>query len=88
MPCVFPVLGIKVLGFVQQAGGDKKKIKYHGLTFAAGITISLWVLVSILFYIKSKGQSAGWGFQFTELMVCVGANSCDVCFCSKFIWTL
>ena len=63
MPCVFPVLGIKVLGFVQQAGGDKKKIKYHGLTFAAGITISLWVLVSILFYIKSKGQSAGWGFQ-------------------------
>ena len=63
MPCVFPVLGIKVLGFVQQAGGDKSKIKYHGLTFAAGILISLWILVSILFYIKGQGQSAGWGFQ-------------------------
>ena len=63
MPCVFPVLGIKVLGFVQQAGNDKSKIKYHGLSFAAGIIISLWALVSILFYIKSNGQSAGWGFQ-------------------------
>ena len=63
MPCVFPVLGIKVLGFVQQAGKDKSKIKYHGLSFAGGIIISLWALVSILFYIKSNGQSAGWGFQ-------------------------
>ena len=63
MPCVFPVLGIKVLGFVQQAGNDKSKIKYHGLSFAGGIIISLWALVSILFYIKSNGQSAGWGFQ-------------------------
>jgi thiol:disulfide interchange protein DsbD len=63
MPCVFPVLGIKVLGFVQQAGNDKSKIKYHGLSFAAGILLSLWALVSILFYIKNNGQSAGWGFQ-------------------------
>ena len=63
MPCVFPVLGIKVLGFVQQAGNDKSKIKYHGLSFAGGILLSLWALVSILFYIKSNGQSAGWGFQ-------------------------
>ena len=64
MPCVFPVLGIKILGFVQQSGNDKRKIRLHGWSFASGIFISLWLLVSILFLVRNSGESAGWGFQF------------------------
>ena len=40
MPCVFPVLGIKILGFVQQAGADRAKVRGHGLAFAAGVLAS------------------------------------------------
>ena len=58
MPCVFPVLGIKIMGFVQQAGEDKKKVRLHGLVFAAGVILSLWVLVGLLLAAK-----ATWGFQ-------------------------
>ena len=64
MPCVFPVLGIKILGFVQQSGSDKRKIRLHGWSFALGIFVSLWILVSVLFLVRNSGESAGWGFQF------------------------
>src|SRR5208283_513618 len=37
MPCVFPVLGIKILGFVNQAGADRRKVTLHGLVFTAGV---------------------------------------------------
>jgi len=63
MPCVFPVLGIKVMGFVSQAGKDKKKITLHALIFTAGVIISFWVLVSIFISLKLAGESLGWGFQ-------------------------
>ena len=64
MPCVFPVLGIKILGFVKQSGSDKRKIRLHGWSFASGIFVSLWLLVSVLFLVRNSGESAGWGFQF------------------------
>ena len=66
MPCVFPVLGIKILGFVQQAGSDKAKVRRHGWVFAAGVILSLWALVGVLFIIRAAGASAGWGFQLQE----------------------
>ena len=40
MPCVFPVLGIKILGFVNQAGADRRKVTLHGLVFALGVLVS------------------------------------------------
>ncbi len=66
MPCVFPVLGIKILGFVQQAGSDRAKIRRHGWVFAAGVVLSLWLLVAVLLMIRAAGASAGWGFQLQE----------------------
>lgn len=63
MPCVFPVIGIKIMGFVNQAGDDKSKIRLHGLIFAAGVIVSMWVLVSVLLGVRAAGESAGWGFQ-------------------------
>ncbi len=66
MPCVFPVLGLKVLGFVQQAGSDRKKITAHGLVFTSGVLLSFWTLAAGLAVLRAGGQELGWGFQLQE----------------------
>jgi len=63
MPCVFPVLGIKILGFVNQAGSNKAKVVHHGLVFAAGVMVSFWTLAGILLVLRAGGEQLGWGFQ-------------------------
>jgi thiol:disulfide interchange protein DsbD len=63
MPCVFPVLGIKILGFVNQSGHDRKKITMHGLVFALGVLLSFWSLAAVLLILRAGGSQLGWGFQ-------------------------
>ncbi|BCX46135.1 thiol:disulfide interchange protein [Haloferula helveola] len=66
MPCVFPVIGLKIMGFVQQAGEDRKKIIFHGLAFTLGVLVSFWILSGILFALRAgaaPGQEIGWGYQ-------------------------
>lgn len=63
MPCVFPVLSIKILGFVQQSGEDEKKILAHGLAFTGGVLLSFWALAGALIALRAGGESLGWGFQ-------------------------
>ncbi len=63
MPCVFPVLGIKILGFVNQSGNDKSRIVTHGLVFAAGVLLSFWALAGALLALRAGGAQLGWGFQ-------------------------
>jgi thiol:disulfide interchange protein len=63
MPCVFPVLSIKILGFVQQSGDKPKKIRAHGLVFGLGVLVSFWVLAGSLIALRAGGESLGWGFQ-------------------------
>ena len=66
MPCVFPVLGIKILGFVNQAGADRRKVTLHGLVFALGVLVSFWVLAGLLIALRAGGRELGWGFQLQE----------------------
>ena len=63
MPCVLPVLSIKVLHLVERHP-DKKIALSHSLIYALGILVSVWVLALLLFILKSAGQFVGWGFQF------------------------
>ncbi|WKZ69252.1 MAG: protein-disulfide reductase DsbD family protein [Melioribacteraceae bacterium] len=63
MPCVLPVLSIKIMGFVQQSGEDKKKIINHGLMFTVGVLISFWILAGALLGLRAGGEELGWGFQ-------------------------
>lgn len=63
MPCVFPVLGIKILGFVNQSGSDKSKVVKHGLVFTAGVLLSFWALAGALLALRAGGAQLGWGFQ-------------------------
>lgn len=60
MPCVFPVIGLKIMGFVQQAGSDRKKIALHGIIFTLGVLASFAVLSGFLFAARA---STGWGYQ-------------------------
>lgn len=74
MPCVFPVIGIKILGFVQQSGQDKRKIILHGLAFTVGVLVSFWILSSILFIARQTvgGEELGWGYQLQNRWVVLG----------------
>lgn len=63
MPCVFPVLGIKVLGFIDQAGNDRRKVTAHGLAFTSGVLLSFWALAGALAVLRAGGEQLGWGFQ-------------------------
>jgi thiol:disulfide interchange protein DsbD len=63
MPCVFPVIGIKILGFVNQAGNDRRKVVEHGLAFSAGVLLSFWALAGMLAVLRAGGSQLGWGFQ-------------------------
>ncbi len=63
MPCVFPILSIKILGFARQSGERKEKIRAHGLVFGAGVVVSFWVLAGALLALRAAGSQIGWGFQ-------------------------
>lgn len=63
MPCVLPVLSIKVLGFIHQAGDDPAKARRHGLVFTAGVLVSFLALASVLIALRAGGEQLGWGFQ-------------------------
>ncbi len=64
MPCVLPVISIKVLSFVQQADEDAWRVRRLGIAFCAGIVISFWALAAVIILLKSWGNQLGWGFQF------------------------
>jgi DsbC/DsbD-like thiol-disulfide interchange protein/cytochrome c biogenesis protein CcdA len=66
MPCVFPVLGIKILGFVNQAGNERSKVVAHGLVFTLGVLLSFWALAGALAILRAGGAELGWGFQLQE----------------------
>jgi len=66
MPCVFPVLGIKILGFVNQSGADRRKVTMHGVTYALGVLASFWLLAGVLIALRAGGGELGWGFQLQE----------------------
>ncbi len=63
MPCVFPVLGIKILGFVNQAGHERRQVAAHGLVFSSGVLLSFWTLAGSLAVLRAGGDQLGWGFQ-------------------------
>ncbi|MEA2465861.1 MAG: hypothetical protein QOJ98_3608 [Acidobacteriota bacterium] len=63
MPCVFPVISLKILGFAQSAGDDPRRVRAHGLTFASGVLVAFWALAALLLALRAAGEEIGWGFQ-------------------------
>ncbi len=63
MPCVFPMIGLKVLGFAKEAGASRRTVVLNGLLYSAGVIASFLVLALLIIGLKSGGSSVGWGFQ-------------------------
>lgn len=71
MPCVLPVIALKIFGFVKMAQQKRSEILKHGGVFALGVLVSFWVLSGILLILRAYGQGVGWGFQLQEPMFVV-----------------
>ena len=69
MPCVLPVLAVKILGFVRQAQDEPRRARAHGLAFAAGVITSFWGLAAALSVLRASGAELGWGFQLQSPVV-------------------
>jgi hypothetical protein len=65
MPCVFPVLAIKVVGFARHAD-DRRAHRLSGLAYTAGVVLSFTALGALLLALRAAGESLGWGFQLAE----------------------
>ena len=72
MPCVFPILGIKVLGFVNGRDDTPAQLRAHGLAFGAGVVLSFLVLAGGLLALRAAGAGLGWGFQLQSPPVVAG----------------
>lgn len=66
MPCVLPVIALKIFGFVKMANQNRWTIFKHGGVFSLGVLLSFWVLSGILLILRSYGEGIGWGFQLQE----------------------
>jgi DsbC/DsbD-like thiol-disulfide interchange protein/cytochrome c biogenesis protein CcdA len=76
MPCVFPVLSLKVMSLLRISGQEKTRVRKLGLAYTAGILVSFWLLVSALLILRFTGQQIGWGFQlqsprFVFVLACI-----------------
>ncbi len=72
MPCVFPVLSIKVLGLLRHAGESPARLRLHGLAYTAGVLVSFLGLAGLLLALKGGGAAIGWGFQLQSPAVVAG----------------
>lgn len=66
MPCVLPVISLKIFGFIQHAGQSRGRILRSGLAFVAGIFVWFLGLALLLIMLKSAGREITWAFQFTN----------------------
>ena len=63
MPCVLPVLSLKVFSLVRHAGDDPKSAWKQGVAFTVGVVLSFLILAGLLIALRSAGNHLGWGFQ-------------------------
>ncbi|NEX11460.1 MAG: thiol:disulfide interchange protein [Prosthecochloris sp.] len=64
MPCVLPVLGLKVFSLIGPGGEDRAAGRFLSLVFAGGVLFSFWVLAAFIWGLQAMGAQVGWGFQF------------------------
>ncbi len=64
MPCVLPVIALKILGFVSEARSEPRRVRYLGLIYALGVLVSFLALAAVVIGVKAAGHHAGWGMQF------------------------
>jgi thiol:disulfide interchange protein DsbD len=71
MPCVFPILAIKVLGFAQ-ANTSQSQHRAAGLAYTLGVVLSFMLLGGLMLVLRAAGEQLGWGFQLQSPPVVAG----------------
>jgi thiol:disulfide interchange protein DsbD len=69
MPCVLPVLSIKLFGLAEMASRSAAAARRHALPFGAGVLLSMWALVGMLLALRAAGNEIGWGYQLQSPVV-------------------
>ena len=86
MPCVFPILSLKVLSILAKSKQEKQIIKKQAISYTLGIVVCFFVIVTVLVWLKYMGLQLGWGFQLQNpifvylmmlIMLGVGLNLND-----------
>lgn len=72
MPCVLPVIALKILGFVNQAGEDRRRILRLGWVYTLGVLASFAALAGLVIGLQGAGRQAGWGIQFGNPYFLIG----------------
>ena len=86
MPCVFPVISLKVLSFVSMGGSSPRKIRNHALVFTVGVISSFMLIALTIVLLKQAGNFVGWGFQLQSPLI-VGLLSLVMVFISLVLIT-
>ncbi|MCX6894665.1 MAG: protein-disulfide reductase DsbD family protein [Verrucomicrobia bacterium] len=66
MPCVLPVIALKILGFVSRASEQPARVRKLGLIYAGGVLVSFLALAALVIAVQSTGHRASWGMQFSN----------------------
>lgn len=66
MPCVLPILAIKVFAITELARADRGHVVRHGAAYLAGVVASMWVLAAVVVALRAAGTAVGWGFQLQD----------------------
>lgn len=72
MPCVLPVIALKIFGFVQQAGEHPRRVFHLGLAFVAGVFAFFLGLATLVAVLRAYGIGLNWGFQFQHPAIFIG----------------
>ncbi len=72
MPCVFPVLSIKVISLAKHSGLSPGLVRLNGLVYAAGVVASFLALAAVLMLVRAGGAELGWGFQLQSPAIVAG----------------
>ena len=72
MPCVFPVLSLKILGFAQKGNQAPGATRRQGYSFGLGVVSSFWILAALLLGLRAAGSQIGWGFQLQSPLFVAG----------------
>ena len=74
MPCVLPVLAIKVFGIAERAHSERADLIKNGAAYTGGILVTMSLLASVVIGLRLAGTSVGWGFQFQEPLFVAGIS--------------
>lgn len=66
MPCVFPILSLKVLSLANATAASKREQGWHGVAYTGGVMLSFLALATVLLTLQAGGAAIGWGFQLQQ----------------------